>query len=212
MHFARKTALPRRNIETLSRFVGRQRLDRQRVDIALHQIVDRRVNQPMPGHRGYAAKRLRDDTNSKMALPAGRPGMALVQMALILDRQLRRRKAALATARASAARVRAGGVCGSRPWPGQPEYLRKHEEHGRRGKSKDLEFDPQPDSKVLATYRFRMAKAANHAAHSKLISSQARAETANGSGNAASSKRRTSGCLPTTKLPRNTAEVRPAIP
>jgi hypothetical protein len=43
-----------------------------------------------------------------------------------------------------------------------------------------------------------------------LIVSQARVETANGSGNAASSKRRTSGCLPMTALPIKTAEVNPS--
>src|SRR5271155_5370347 len=35
----------------LSRFVGRLCLDRERMDVALHQVLDRRVNQSMPSHR-----------------------------------------------------------------------------------------------------------------------------------------------------------------
>src|ERR1700733_4019014 len=117
------------------------------MDIALHQIVDRRVNQSMPRHRRDAAKRLRHDANSKVALACGRAGMALVQMAFIFHRQLRRRKALLQplaqTPRAGHSRSRGRGFAG------KPEYLWKHEEHGRDGKSKDLELDPKIDSKVF---------------------------------------------------------------
>ena len=93
------------------------------------KIVDRRVNQSMPGHRGYAAKRLRDDSNSKVTLAAGRAGMALMQMAFILHRELRRRKAAL-QALAQALRARFGRL--RRGLAGQPEYLGQHEEHASR--------------------------------------------------------------------------------
>src|ERR1700742_2298044 len=78
-----------------TRSIGRQGLDCQRMDVALHEIVDSRVNQFVTRDRGHAAKRFRHDPNSKMALAARRAGMAFVQMALVLDGQLRRREASL---------------------------------------------------------------------------------------------------------------------
>src|ERR1700733_8576004 len=77
MYFAPINVVAASQYRSLSRFVGRQRLDRQRMNIALHQIVDCRVNQSMPGHRRDAAKRLCDDTNSEVAQPRGGAGMAL---------------------------------------------------------------------------------------------------------------------------------------
>ena len=52
--------------------VGRQRLDRQGVDLAFHDVLERLVDQSMPGYRGYAAER-RHDANAKMPAPPPEP-------------------------------------------------------------------------------------------------------------------------------------------
>ena len=54
---------------------GLQRLDGQRVYIAVQQVVDRCVNQSMPREGRYAAERLGHDANAKVALSSGGAGM-----------------------------------------------------------------------------------------------------------------------------------------
>ena len=74
------------------------------MDVGLHQVVDGRIDQPVPGHRGYAAEGLGDDGDPEMAVAARRPRMAGMQMALVLDDQQRGRKTVLQAAGAGAVR------------------------------------------------------------------------------------------------------------
>jgi hypothetical protein len=67
-------------------------LDDERMDIGLHQLPDRRIDQPVPLERGAAPKRLGGNADTKMAEPARRTGVPDVVVALILDEELERRK------------------------------------------------------------------------------------------------------------------------
>ncbi len=67
---------------------GRQSLDRQRVNLAFHEVGKRLVDQTMPRHRRQAAERRGDDAHAKMARPAARARVPLVQMTLVRDREL----------------------------------------------------------------------------------------------------------------------------
>ena len=98
----------------------------------LQHIVDGGVHQAMARDRGDAAERLGHDGDAEMAVAAGRPGMAGVQVALVLDGQQRRREAAfqplaqpLLSSRESCGQrlLRWGGFGFAR----QPEDLRHHE-------------------------------------------------------------------------------------
>jgi len=58
------------------------------MDIALQQIIDSGVDQPVPSHGGDPAKRFRHDPNSKVALAPARAGMACMQVTFILHVEL----------------------------------------------------------------------------------------------------------------------------
>lgn len=75
--------------------VGRQRFNRERMDIALQEIIDCGVDQPVPGDRGNPSKRLGHDPYAKVAKTARRAGMAFMQMTIVLHAKLGRGKAAL---------------------------------------------------------------------------------------------------------------------
>ena len=68
---------------------GRRRgcVDRQGMNVGLKQVVDGGIDQAMASHRCHAAKGLRDNPYAKMALASLRPGMAGVQVALVLNDQ-----------------------------------------------------------------------------------------------------------------------------
>lgn len=68
--------------------IGRQRLDRKRMNIVFQEIIDRGVDHPMPSHSGDSSKRFRHDPHAKVALAAFRAGVALVQVTLILHGEL----------------------------------------------------------------------------------------------------------------------------
>ena len=65
------------------------------MDVALEKFIHRGIDQAVAGQRRYSAKRLGDDPDSKMTLAAGGAGVPLVQMTLVLHRQLDRSKAVL---------------------------------------------------------------------------------------------------------------------
>jgi hypothetical protein len=75
--------------------VRRQRFYGECMNVALEKIIHRGVDQAVAGHRRYAAKCLGDDPNSKMTLASGGTGVTLVQVTLVLHRQLDRSKAVL---------------------------------------------------------------------------------------------------------------------
>src|ERR1700733_13504154 len=65
----------------------RRRLDGQCVNVGFQQVVDGGVHQAVTRQRGYPAERLGHDGYAEMTLASGRPGMAGVHVALILDDQ-----------------------------------------------------------------------------------------------------------------------------
>ena len=95
-----------------------------------------------------SAKRFRDDTNSKVAQARSRAGMAFVQMAFILHRELRRGETAfeaLAQTLHAAHRLRRG-------FARQPEYLRQHEDQALQRESQNVwKFIHRLTAKFLAT-------------------------------------------------------------
>jgi hypothetical protein len=66
------------------------RIDRQRVDIALQEVGERRVHQPVARHGRDAAERLRDDSYAKMALSPGGTGMSGVPVTFVFDGEFKR--------------------------------------------------------------------------------------------------------------------------
>ncbi len=73
----------------------RQGFDGERMDGRFQQLIEGRVHQTVAGKRGKTAKRFGDDAHAEVALPARRPGVARVQVALVHDDQLRGRKSGL---------------------------------------------------------------------------------------------------------------------
>ena len=75
------------------------------------------------------------------------------------------------------------------------------------GNPNTLNFIHKPTAKLRATYRLRIANAANQTTHNRLMTCQVRGARSTGSLKAASNMRRTSGCLPNNALPRKTRAV-----
>jgi hypothetical protein len=78
------------------------------MNVGLEQVVDGGIDQAVASHGGYASEGLRNYPYAEMALASFRPGMAGVQVALILDDQDFGRKAALEQL---AQALRADGPC-----------------------------------------------------------------------------------------------------
>ena len=72
-------------------------LDRQGMNIGAHQIIDRRVHQPVALQWRDSAKGLRHDLHPEMSPAVSSAHMPLVPMALILDMQLNRAETGLQT-------------------------------------------------------------------------------------------------------------------
>ena len=77
-----------RSIARAPASIGRQRFNRQRVNIGLQEVSNRGVNQPMPGHGGYSSERLGHDPDAKMALAPRSPRVAFMQVAFIAHGKL----------------------------------------------------------------------------------------------------------------------------
>ena len=60
------------------------------MNVTSHELPDRGIDEPMPGHGREPPECLGDDLHTKMAEAAGRPGMAGMLGALVLDEQLLR--------------------------------------------------------------------------------------------------------------------------
>src|ERR1700691_2260603 len=70
-------------------------LDGQGVNVGFEQVIDRGVYQAVARHRGHAAESLSDDPYPKMAVTSRGPGVAGMQVTLVLDDQQRGLEAAL---------------------------------------------------------------------------------------------------------------------
>ncbi len=68
-------------------------LDDQGVDVALHEVPDGRIDQPVALQGRNTPERLGHDMYAKMAQAPGRAGMTGMQVALVLDDEFLRRKA-----------------------------------------------------------------------------------------------------------------------
>ena len=73
-------------------FFGRACVDRERVDVGLHQFAERGVHSAMTCQRQLALERHADDVHAEVAAAIARTGMANVTMALVLDCKLARRE------------------------------------------------------------------------------------------------------------------------
>ena len=71
-------------------FFGRACVDRERVDVGLHQFAERGVHRAMACQRQLATERGADDLHAEMAATVTRTGMAGVSMAFVLDRKFAR--------------------------------------------------------------------------------------------------------------------------
>jgi hypothetical protein len=67
------------------------------MDIGLQKVIDGGVYQAVARDRRESTERLGHDGDAEMAVPAGRSGVAGVQVTLILDGQEHRRKTAFQT-------------------------------------------------------------------------------------------------------------------
>ena len=57
------------------------------MDVGLHHLAQRRIDQPMPSQRQAAGKRGADDVDTEMPLPAARAGMSGMLVAVVVDLQ-----------------------------------------------------------------------------------------------------------------------------
>ena len=74
---------------------GRQRLDREGMDVGLQEIADGDIDRAVPRQGRLTAKRLRHDAYPEMTLPARGAGVSGVRVALVLDLEFDRREAGL---------------------------------------------------------------------------------------------------------------------
>lgn len=75
-----------------SPLLGRARVDRQRVDIGLHQFAEGGVHRAMTRERRLAAKRGADHADAEVPATIARTGVADVAMAVVLDIEFQRRQ------------------------------------------------------------------------------------------------------------------------
>src|ERR1700675_4358467 len=111
----------------------RQRLNRERMNVGLHQVVDCGVDQSMPRQGRNSPECLSDDSYTKVAMSVRSAGMPCVQMAFVFDNELRRRKPCLQPFTQA---LRAVSGSRGRDLTGQPENLRNQENDGRRSNAK----------------------------------------------------------------------------
>jgi hypothetical protein len=71
-------------------FFGSARIDRERMDIGLHQIAERGVHGAMARQRCLAIKRCAHDAHAEVASSVTSAGVTGMAMALVLDHEFKR--------------------------------------------------------------------------------------------------------------------------